>query len=166
MRRQLNTTAKRFHPTKRGLFEIKGEILSEIVSGEIGDALISSIRENKVIQRNLTRHLSIGVNSVLRNLEKGNLSLIILAKIKRDSFLRPLRILACVKKVPVCLVTMSSSKLGNCIGLRSATSLGFKSEILDGTGRNPLDSLIEELHKHSGILCDSRLKCDETSHPR
>eukprot|EP00466_Bigelowiella_natans_P005254 jgi/Bigna1/87099/estExt_fgenesh1_pg.C_160222 len=161
MRRQLNANAKRFQPTKRGIFEIKGEILSKSVSSEIGDALSSSIRDNEVMQKNLIRYLSIGVNSVLRDLERGKLSLVVLAKIKRDSFLRPLRVLACVKKVPVCSVTMSSSKLGNCIGLRSATSLGFKTESIDGTGRNPLDSLIEQLQKHSVILSDSRLKSDE-----
>jgi len=102
------------------------------------------MKENEGIKQDLKQHVSIGLNAVARGLERGSFSVIVCAKVRRGLLTRHLYVLAGIRKIPVCALSLNSTQLGNSLGVKSAIAVGFKAKEM-----NPFEGVANDLKKHS-----------------
>mmetsp|Transcript_30050 Transcript_30050/g.48560 ORF Transcript_30050/g.48560 Transcript_30050/m.48560 type:complete len:200 (-) Transcript_30050:328-927(-) len=112
---------------KRVFFiSIKGSSSNSVMARSSGDVAEASSVD--VSAKETRKKLALGVNEVMRALERNELRLVVVCKeVKPVSLVQHIPIAAHVRDVPICTVPDAGLILGQTFGLRTLAAIGFKN---------------------------------------
>jgi len=105
----------------------------EIVLDRVQKEVVTPMRALPAVRA----HVVVGVNSVARALERGELGVVVLASNPESQPFGHIPLTCRLRGVPVCVLHVSSKVLGKLFGLKSLAVFGIRNPALQGNGADP-----------------------------